>query len=169
MCPVLKICDQPDFEKADLSAFAFSISIQNKGSSPAVLRPDFRGRRLNLYFDDVLEGVPGAATPVDIDALFRLALQWMSVARSNPALASVVIHCGAGISRSAASALMLFTLYFSDYQRAAAHLFRTHRHVVPNSWMCRLISERLGPAYGPDIFEALAKGKEEASRAQAPR
>ena len=167
MHPVLKICDQPTFETTDLSTFAFAISIQGKGSYPAVLRPDFRGKRLNLYFDDTVEG-EGVATPADIDELFRFALQWLSTARSDPALASVLIHCGAGISRSAASALMLFTLYFSDYQRAAAHLFRTHRHVIPNSWMCRLISERLGPAYGPDIFEPLANGKEEASRAQAP-
>jgi predicted protein tyrosine phosphatase len=166
MSPVLKICDQPTFENADQSEFQFAISIQGKGSYPAVLRPDFRRRRLNLYFDDVLEDQPGAATPADIDTLFRFALEWLSTARSDPALASVLIHCGARISRSAASALMFLTLYFSDYQRAAAHLFRTHPNVMPNSWICRLIFEKLGPAYGLDIFEALRKGKEEAARTQ---
>ena len=165
MSPTLKICDQPTFEAADLSEFDFAISIQGKGSYPAVLRPDFRGKRLNLYFDDTVEG-EGVATPADIDMLFCFALQWLSTARSDPALASVVIHCQAGVSRSAASALMLLTLYFSDYQRAAAHLFHTHPQVLPNAWVCRLISEKLGPAYGLDIFEALAKGREQASRAQ---
>jgi predicted protein tyrosine phosphatase len=162
--PILTICSQPAFETADLNQIHFIVSIQGKGSYPVVLRPDFQGQRLNLYFDDVLEGAPGAATPADIDMLFAFALQWLSSALSDPTLASVVIHCTAGISRSAASALMLLTLYFSDYQRAAAYLFRTAPQAVPNSWICRLISEKLGPAYGTDILRAIAKGKEEASR-----
>jgi len=159
MHPVLKIYDQSSFERSDLNReFQFAISIQGKGSSPVVLRPDFRGRRLNLYFDDVTEG-PGAATPADIDALFDFAQQWLSTARSDPATASVVIHCGAGVSRSAAAALMLLSLYFGAYQPAATHLFRTHPNVAPNVWICRLIFEKFGPGYGPDVFEALAKGK----------
>ena len=165
MQPILKIRNHETFKKADLTEFGFALSIQAKGSSGMVLRPDFQGQRLNLYFDDVLEAAPGAATPADIDVLFRFALQWLSTALSDPTLASVVIHCTAGISRSAASALMLLALYFSDYQRAAAHLFRTHPQVLPNPWVCQLISAKLGPAYGPDIFEALSRGKEEASRA----
>jgi hypothetical protein len=48
MCPVLRICDQPTFENANLSEFYFAISIQGKGSYPAVLRLDFRGQRLNI-------------------------------------------------------------------------------------------------------------------------
>src|SRR5215468_4082057 len=118
MSPILRICNQPDFETADLSPFAFAISIQGKGNRPAVLRPDFAGRRLDLYFDDVTEG-PGAATPSDIDALFNFAQQWLSTARPDPGTASLVIHCGAGISRSAAAALMLLSLYFGAYQPAA--------------------------------------------------
>src|SRR5262245_59604754 len=106
MYPVVKICDQPTFETADLDKFQFAISIQGKGSYPAVLRPEFRGQRLNLYFDDVLEGAPGAATATDIDVLFDFAKVWLSVARSDLGSASIVIHCAAGISRSAASALL---------------------------------------------------------------
>jgi predicted protein tyrosine phosphatase len=136
MHPVLKIYDQSSFERSDLNGeFQFAISIQGKGSSPVMLRPDFRGRRLNLYFDDVTEG-PGAATPADIDALFDFAQQWLSTARSDPATASLVIHCGAGVSRSAAAALMLLSLYFGAYRPATAHLFRTHPNVAPNSWIC---------------------------------
>jgi predicted protein tyrosine phosphatase len=157
--PVVKIYDQSSFERCDLNGeFAFAISIQNKGSYPVILRPDFRGRRLNLYFDDVTEGV-GAATSADIDALFDFAQQWLSAARSNPALASIVIHCGAGISRSAAAALLLLTLYFGNYLAAATHSFRTHPQVSPNALVCRLICEKLGSGFGPDIFEALARGK----------
>jgi predicted protein tyrosine phosphatase len=157
--PTVKIFDQSSFEKADLnSEFAFAVSIQNKGSDPAVLRPDFQGCRLNLYFDDVTEGA-GAATPTEIDALFDFAQTWLSVARSDPARASIVIHCGAGISRSAAAALFLLTLYFSNYLAAATHLFRTHPQVSPNALVCRLICEKLGSGFGPDIFEALARGK----------
>jgi len=166
MYPVLKIYNQPTFENADLSEFDFAISIQAKDSSPAVLRPDFRGQRLNLYFDDVLEGQPGAATPADIDALFDFAQAWLSVARSEPASASLVTHCAAGVSRSAASVLLPLTLYFGNYLAAAVHLFRNAPYVLPNAWICRLIFQKLGSAYGTDIFEALGKGKEEASRAQ---
>ena len=105
MRPVVKIYDQSSFERSDLNGeFKFAISIQNKGSYPAVLRPDFRGRRLNLYFDDVVEG-PGAATPADIEALFSFGVEWLAEVRKHPS--STVVHCGAGISRSAASALLL--------------------------------------------------------------
>ena len=79
MYPVLKICDQTTFETADLDKFQFAISIQGKGSYPSVLRPDFLGQRSNLYFDDVLEGAPGAATTADIDVLFDFAKVWLSV------------------------------------------------------------------------------------------
>jgi predicted protein tyrosine phosphatase len=161
---ILKIYDQNSFENADLSQFQFAISIQGKGNSSVVLRPDFQGRRLNLYFDDVLEGTPGAATAADIDALFDFTQAWLPVTRSEPARASLVTHCAAGISRSAASALLPLTLYFGNYFAAALHLFRTHPHVIPNSWICRLIFEKLGPIYGPDISQALMLGKKEAEQ-----
>jgi predicted protein tyrosine phosphatase len=154
MCPVLKICNQPDFEKADLSKFQFAVSIQSQGSRPAVLRPDFQGRRLNLYFDDVIEG-PGAATMADIDALFDFAQEWLAELRRNPS-ARTIVHCGAGISRSGAVTMMLLSMYFGAYQSAAIHLFRSAPQVIPNSWICRLISEKLGPSYG-DISQALSK------------
>src|SRR5262245_15087607 len=167
MYPFLKIWNQSSFETDDLSEFQFAISIQGKGSYPVVLRPDFHGQRLNLYFDDALEGAPGAATMTDIDVLFDFVKDWLLVARSDPTSASLVIHCAAGVSRSAGSALLPLTLYFGNYRTAAVHLFRTHPHTIPNSLVCRLISLKLGLAYG-DILEALANAKEEASRAQAP-
>jgi hypothetical protein len=84
MHQVLKIFDQASFERSDLnSEFKFAISIQGKGSYPAILRPDFRGRRLNLYFDDVTEG-PTAATPADIEPLEHFGLEWLAEERKHP-------------------------------------------------------------------------------------
>ena len=45
-----------------------------------MLRPDFQGRRLNLYFDGVVEG-PGVATPADIEALYRFGREWLAEER----------------------------------------------------------------------------------------
>jgi predicted protein tyrosine phosphatase len=157
--PILKILDQGSFERAALnSSFRFAVSIQNKDARPAELRPDFIGRRLNLYFDDTTEG-EGVATPADIEALHAFGLHWLEMARINPALCPVVLHCGAGVSRSAAAALLLLSLYFGDYERAASHLFRTHPHTFPNTHMLRLIFAQLGPGYGKDIFAALEQGR----------
>src|SRR5215469_11373907 len=115
MCPILKVWNQAAFESAALNEdFRFAISIQSKGAYPIVLRPDFQGQRLNLYFDDVVEG-PGEATPEDVDSLFDFGQRWLPTARSDSALASVVVHCAAGVSRSAAAALLLLTLYFGLY------------------------------------------------------
>jgi predicted protein tyrosine phosphatase len=159
MYPVVKICNQTLFETAELNReFAFAISIQNKSSYPVVLRPDFRGQRLDLYFDDVIEG-SGAATPSDIDAMLSFASPWLKCARSDPARASIIIHCGAGISRSAAAALLLLTLYFCNYLAAAAHLFRTHPQVSPNALVSGLIFQKLGSDFGTDIFAAIATAK----------
>jgi hypothetical protein len=77
-----------------------------------------------LYFDDVVEG-PGVATPADIEALCSFGVEWLAEVRKHPS--STVVHCGAGISRSAASALFLLVLYFENYVAAATHLFE-NRH-----------------------------------------
>jgi predicted protein tyrosine phosphatase len=159
MSPILKILDQGSFERANLnSEFRFAISIQNKGNRPAELRPDFIGHRLSLYFDDTVEG-DGIATSADIEILFDFSLRWLTTARINPALAPLVVHCGAGVSRSAAVALMPLSLYFGAYLPAAAFLFRTHPHTTPNVLILRLIAAKLGSSYGPDILAAVVQGK----------
>jgi predicted protein tyrosine phosphatase len=162
--PILKIWDQGSFERANLNEeFRFAISIQNKVDWPSVLRRDFQARRLDLYFNDTIEGA-GMATSADIQELFDFGQRWLQAARSDPAKAAIVIHCGAGISRSAAAAFMLLNLYFDSYRPAANYLFRTHPHVAPNTLVLRLIFQKLGPAYGADIFEAIAQGKQDASK-----
>jgi len=52
-----------------------------------------------------------------LDALYEFAQAWSPVARSDPASASIVVHCGPGVSRSAASALL-----------PPEHLFRELSH-----------------------------------------
>ena len=164
--PILKIWDQGSFERANLNEeFRFAISIQNKVDWPSVLRPDFQARRLDLYFNDTIEGA-GLATPADIQELFDFGQGWLQEARSDPARAAIVIHCGAGVSRSAAAGFMLLSLYFDSYRAAASYLFRTHPHVAPNTLVLRLIFQKLGPAYGVDIFEAIAQGKQDASKTE---
>jgi len=78
--------------------------------------PIFKDVASNLYFDDVVER-PGAATPADIEALFSFGVEWLAEVRKHPS--STVVHCGARISRSAASALLLLVLYFENYIAAA--------------------------------------------------
>ena len=158
MYPLLKISDQASFEAANLNAeYDFAVSIQGKGTYPAVLQPDFRGKRLDLYFDDTIEG-PGAPGEADLEALLAFGREWTAAVRREPSLRTI-IHCGAGVSRSGASALLLLSLYFGSYLAGAQHLYRSAPHVMPNALLTRLIFNRLGPAYGPDIFAALARGK----------
>jgi predicted protein tyrosine phosphatase len=160
--PFIKVSDQASFEAANLNAeYDFAVSIQGKGASPAVLRPDFSGKRLDLYFDDTTEG-PGAPGEADLEALLAFGWEWAAAVRREPSLRTI-IHCGAGVSRSGASALLLLSLYFGSYLAGAVHLYRCAPHVMPNALLCRLIFARLGPAYGPDISEALARGREATS------
>jgi predicted protein tyrosine phosphatase len=157
MCPELKVWNQAGFESGNLGEFGFAISIQPKAAQGVVLRSDFAGERLDLYFDDVVEG-PGAASRADIEELFAFGQKWLAVARSSPAKAALVVHCGAGISRSAAAALLLLSLYFGSYREAAAQLYRSHPNVSPNALVCRLIGQKLGASYGGDILAELGKG-----------
>jgi predicted protein tyrosine phosphatase len=155
--PLLKITSQAEFQRNDLSPFGFAVSIQNRSAYPVVLRPDFQGRRLDLYFDDVVEG-PGMAQQADIDALAAFGWQWTQAVRREPG-ARIIIHCGAGVSRSAAAALLLLSLYCGAYHPAVIQLLRVHPHAAPNALLLRLIYQKLGPAYGSDILESLAQAR----------
>ena len=137
----LLVWNQATFEAADLNAlFGWAISIQGKAERGKILRPDFAGRRLDLYFDDVLEG-PEAATLADIELVERFGRDWVSRVRSEASLekeSALVVHCAAGVSRSAAVALLLLTRYFGDFAQAREYLQRTHPHVIPNALIVRL-------------------------------
>jgi hypothetical protein len=61
------------------------LEIEDHVAVPPMLYADFRERRLNLYFDDVVEG-PGAATPADIEALASFGREWLAEERKHPRL-----------------------------------------------------------------------------------
>ena len=65
----------------DLSRVGYVISIcEYDERGKVVLRPDFRGQRLNLYFRDLTDGV-GIATEADIEKTCKFSAKW---ARLNP-------------------------------------------------------------------------------------
>jgi predicted protein tyrosine phosphatase len=86
----------------DLSRVGYVISIcEYDERGKVVLRPDFRGQRLNLYFRDLTDGV-GIATEADIEKTCKFSAKWALAARKDPEKAPLVVHCAAGISRSTA-------------------------------------------------------------------
>ena len=83
----------------DLSQVGYIISIcEYDERGKVVLRPDFRGQRLNLYFRDLTDGV-GIATEADIEKTCKFSAKWALAARKDPEKAPLVVHCAAGISR----------------------------------------------------------------------
>ena len=98
----VSIVDRETFCLMDLSRVGYVISIcEYDERGKVVLRPDFRGQRLNLYFWDLTEGV-GIATEADIEKTCKFSAKWALAARKDPekAKAPLVVHCAAGISRS---------------------------------------------------------------------
>jgi hypothetical protein len=68
----------------DLSRVGYVISIcEYDERGKVVLRPDFRGQRLNLYFQDLTDGV-GIATEADIEKTCKFSAKWALAARKRP-------------------------------------------------------------------------------------
>ena len=68
----------------DLSRVGYVISIcEYDERGKVVLRPDFRGQRLNLYFRDLTDGV-GIATEADIEKTCKFSAKWALAARKDP-------------------------------------------------------------------------------------
>jgi hypothetical protein len=77
----------------DLSWVGYVISIcEYDERGKVVLRPDFRGQRLNLYFRDLTDGV-GIATEADIEKTCEFSAKWALAARRDPEKAPLVVHC----------------------------------------------------------------------------
>jgi len=145
--PIVKVWSRAVFEKQDISQqFQYAISIQEFDQFPEVVRPDYKGKRLNLYFfDSNLEEGWGYPLEYDIDQLYDFSKKWVEEAKKDVFSARLVVHCLAGISRSAASAMMPLTLFYDgDYQKASEHLFEYYPYVMPNSLILRLIKNKLG-------------------------
>jgi hypothetical protein len=77
----VSIVDRGTFCLMDLSRVGYVISIcEYDERGKVVLRPDFRGQRLNLYFRDLTDGV-GIATEADIEKTCKFSAKWALAAR----------------------------------------------------------------------------------------
>jgi predicted protein tyrosine phosphatase len=99
-------------------------------------------KRLRLEFSDVDDDVPGDVPPcrADVEKIVTFA----RVVRSSQGI--TLVHCEAGISRSAAAALIVIASIAGVglEREAVAELFRIHPHASPNRLMVRLADELLG-------------------------
>jgi predicted protein tyrosine phosphatase len=155
MYPTLRVASEAEFLAADLNLlYAYAISIQDVSRYPVVLRRDYRGTRLNLYFDDVLGG-DRSASSVDIERIYEFAGRWAKAAARDPARAALIVHCAAGVSRSAAVAMLPLSLHYGDFRTAARHLFLAGQPLIPNTHILHLIEEKLRPGERSAIFEAV--------------
>jgi predicted protein tyrosine phosphatase len=143
MHPIIRVAPEAEFLSADLNKeYDYVISIQDAARYPAVLRPDFKGARLNLYFDDIVEGAT-VAKEADIAKLYEFALDWQETVRRDSPRARLIIHCLAGVSRSAATAMLPLVLHYGSFREAARRLFLARQYLHPNTWILHLIEERL--------------------------
>jgi predicted protein tyrosine phosphatase len=147
--PIIKVWNRGTFEKQDISQmFQYAISIQGPEDRPHVVRPDYVGERLNLYFYDTsLDWCDGCPDRSDVDQLMHFSQKWLQHAKLDPFSARLVVHCFAGISRSAACAMLPLCLYYDDYQLASEYLYEHFPHVFPNTLILKMIKELLGYSY----------------------
>ena len=80
----VSIVDRETFCLMDLSRVGYVISIcEYDERGKVVLRPDFRGQRMNLYFRDLTDGV-GIATEADIEKTCKFSAKWALAVRKDP-------------------------------------------------------------------------------------
>jgi predicted protein tyrosine phosphatase len=153
--PFVEVWSRQLFEKKDISnQFQYAVSIQEFDECPNVVRPDYKGDRLNLYFFDThLTDRIGHPLESDIDQLMVFSEKWLKVAKEDVFSARLVIHCFAGISRSAACAMLPLCLYYDDYQKASEHLYERFPYVMPNTLILKMIKELLGYTYSSGIVK----------------
>ena len=139
----VSIVDRGTFCLMDLSRVGYVISIcEYDERGKVVLRPDFRGQRLNLYFRDLTDGV-GIATEADIEKTCKFSAKWALAARKDPEKAPLVVHCAAGISRSTAIAMIPLIDYYASVHLAARRLYQLRVSAQPNTHVLYLIHQKL--------------------------
>jgi predicted protein tyrosine phosphatase len=138
----------------DLSRVGYVISIcEYDERGKVVLRPDFCGQRLNLYFRDFTDGV-GIATEADIEKTWKFSEKWALAARKDPENAPLVVHCAAGISRlSTAIAIIPLIAYYESVHLAARRLYQIREFAQPNTHVLYLMQQTL--SLEEDIYEIL--------------
>ena len=95
---------------------------------------------LRLSCHDIVEPAPMEILPDR-----RIVKRLIAFARDWRPEAPMLVHCQAGISRSAAAALVSYAAHFPDtVERAAAHLRHSGPHVSPNPLIVALGDELLG-------------------------
>ena len=149
----VSIVDRGTFCLMDLSRVGYVISIcEYDERGTVVLRPDFRGQRLNLYFQDLTDGV-GIATEADIEKTCKFSAKWALAARKDPEKAPLVVHCAAGISRSTAIAMIPLIAYYESVHLAARRLYQLRESAQPNTHVLYLIHQKL--SLEENIYEIL--------------
>ena len=149
----VSIVDRGTFYLMDLSRVGYVISIcEYDERGKVVLRPDFRGQRLNLYFRDLTDGV-GIATEADIEKTCKFSAKWALAARKDPEKAPLVVHCAAGISRSTAIAMIPLIAYYESVHLAARRLYQIREFAQPNTHVLYLIHQTL--SLEENIYEIL--------------
>ena len=149
----VSIVDRGTFCLMDLSRVGYVISIcEYDERGKVVLRPDFRGQRLNLYFRDLTDGV-GIATEADIEKTCKFSAKWALAARKDPEKAPLVVHCAAGISRSTAIAMIPLIAYYESVHLAARRLYQIREFAQPNTHILYLIHQTL--SLEENIYEIL--------------
>ncbi len=149
----VSIVDRQTFCLMDLSRVGYVISIcEYDERGKVVLRPDFRGQRLNLYFRDLTDGV-GIATEADIEKTCKFSAKWALAARKDPEKAPLVVHCAAGISRSTAIAMIPLIAYYESVHLAARQLYQIREFAQPNTHVLYLIHQTL--SLEENIYEIL--------------
>lgn len=137
----IRILSRHDFLEADLAQTSHVISICEFDEEGTVLRDDFAGERLNLYFYDLPDG-HGVATQKDVLKAIHFSARWAREAHDDPANA-LVVHCFAGISRSSAIAMVALLEYYGSLRMATGRLFEANPYAQPNTLVLHLISELL--------------------------
>jgi predicted protein tyrosine phosphatase len=149
----VSIVDRGTFCLMDLSRVGYVISIcEYDERGKVVLRPDFRGQRLNLYFRDLTDGV-GIATEADIEKTCKFSAKWALAARKDPEKAPLIVHCAAGISRSTAIAMIPLIAYYESVHLAARRLYQLRESAQPNTHVLYLIHQKL--SLEENIYEIL--------------
>lgn len=97
-------------------------------------------RRLRLVFDDALALQSGAPVRADIEALIDFARE-IDLSKGQ-----LLVHCYAGVSRSAAAAVIILaaSLGPGNEPAIADFLARRYPHCRPNRLMLKLADEALG-------------------------
>jgi len=121
------------------SEFAFLVSIgAPREREPAGMRNI--AKRVRLVFEDAASQLEGGASEDDIRRLIHFArnVDFRS--------GKVLVHCQAGISRSAAAAMILLAALLGPggEETAIQHVRRTHPNVKPNRRMLELGDALLG-------------------------